>query len=138
MTTETRTMDGNERVACMTDGTRCVTDKELLERIVVLETAFTERHTATKEALVLAREILAKELSITKIQIAEKLESQNQWQRRWDKNEGLLATKDELAKEIQVLDKTHNIRLDAVLRLVYIGMGIAIAGSYFVGYLKQL
>ena len=120
----------------MTENLRCVTDKELLERIVVLETEAKVRAAMSKDALVLAREILAKELELARVQMDERLEGHNQWQKRWDRNEGLLATKEEVSEKFQTSDEKSSIRNRNIERLVYIGVGLAIAVSYFLNFIK--
>jgi len=120
----------------MDEGSRCISDRELLERMVVLETESKEREQANKEALILAREILSGELELARQQMADKIESHNQWQKRWDRNEGVLATKQEVTDKLQVLEDKHVIRIRAIERLVYIGVGLAIAISYVMRYVK--
>ena len=115
---------------------RCVSDKELLERIVKIETATKVSAEERKEALILARELLDKKLELASTQITEKLEVHNQWQRRWDKNELVLASKKELDEKTIVLEEKMNIRIRNLERLFFIGVGLAIASQYFFGKIR--
>lgn len=115
---------------------QCITYKELLERIVRLETSDAVRVEEKKEALVLARTLLSKELELTRNQVAEKLEGHNQWQRRWDKNEAVFATKVDMLDKITVVDDKFAIRIRNLERLVFIGVGIAVAVQFFFGYIR--
>ena len=115
---------------------KLITEKEIIERLVSLETEFRVRLSTNREALVLAREILEKELELARHQMDDKLEHHNQWQKRWDKNEGLLATKEELAEKIQIIEEKSLSRVRALERLVYIGVGLAIAVSYFLKFIN--
>ncbi len=86
----------------------CLSDKEVLERLVTLETQNDERQIALR----LARENVEKEKISAKNALDHQLEQMNNLQRKMDKQESTFATKDELQK---------------ISRLVYIGLGIMLA-----------
>ncbi len=83
----------------------CLTEKETLERIVRLETKVDDHKEYEEKALILAREILSKESALTRLEVDNKLEVHNQWQRRFDKLESKLALKDEVDKDFKRIDR---------------------------------
>jgi len=79
-------------------------DRETLNtRMTRLETQHEECRKADAEALRLAREIIAKDVEMASTQLDHWKETHNEWQRRWDKREVILATKDDVTSAVRIL-----------------------------------
>lgn len=76
-----------------------VVNVKICSRLFRLEAVVEER----KEALKLARDIADKDLQLARQQIDHRLEGHNEWQKRWDKREAILATKEDVNSAVRVL-----------------------------------
>jgi len=72
-------------------------------RITRIETAHEECRKSDAEALRLAREITANDIALARQQIDHRLDTHNDWQKRWDKREAILATKDDVNMAVRIL-----------------------------------
>lgn len=103
---------------------------ELREKVIALEAFFLAHVSGDKEALVLAREILDKDLTLARVQMEHRLEQHNEWQKRWDKREMILASKDDLDKAIKTLECGP---LENLKRLIYVGLGMCLLAGAMIG-----
>lgn len=97
-------------------------NKDILTRLVRLETTVSLKFEEMDKALVLARELAKTNRENTNAALDHRLEGMNQFQKRIDKLEGTFATKDALGK---------------IERLVYVGVGIVIAIQFFIHFLGK-
>lgn len=100
---------------------------DILARLVRLETKICLKFEEVDRALILARELVERQRQEAKEIIDHGLEILNDHQRRMDKLENTFATTDMLQNEVRSITK----RQDITDRLVYIGVGIAIALQIF-------
>ena len=114
----------------MADLDRYISDRDTLERLVRLETKVCLKFEELDKALILARdtseksrvearETIEKSRCESKETIDHRLEGLNQYQKRIDRLEGTFATKDDRL--------VLNTRIDKLERVVYMGVGIALA-----------
>ena len=100
---------------------------DILARLVRLETKICLKFEEVDRALILARELVERQRQEAKEIIDHRLEILNDHQRRMDKLENTFAATDMLHNEVRSITK----RQDITDRLVYIGVGIAIALQIF-------
>lgn len=122
-----------------------ISDRDTLERLARLETKTCLKFEEMEKALVLARDLVRNEKENARISIESKMEHMNQLQRKMDKQELTFATKDDLLAGIASLREERAIVVDslkadiqrlekqiiATNKLVYIGVGLAIAFELF-------
>ena len=109
----------------------CISRLKLFEKLVRLETVFSEHVANEQRALVLAREIQQKDLELAHTALSHKLDSMNQFIVRIDRMEGSLVTKDALEKEVksaryalQSLEKLTTPKIDAISKVTNMGIGV--------------
>lgn len=119
-----------------------ISQKELFERLIKIETAFNLKCIENEKALVLARELIARESCHFAEQLDVKLHNMNNFQHRIDKLTGTLVTKEELEKEVKIVreqtDGKFSInagRINDLSRLLYIGIGLVLALEMALKYL---
>jgi hypothetical protein len=98
-------------------------ENDSLSRIVRLETKMSLKFDELEKALVLAREMVNKDLDSYKGQLGHRLDGMNEFQRRMDKLEGTFVTKEILKHELSFLF----IRISTMEKLFYIGIGVILA-----------
>jgi len=108
----------------------CFTIRELAERLIQLETAHKLKCTENEKALVLARDLIARETHHTCEQIDAKLLSHNNFQIRIDNMIGTFATKAMLDKEVEIAKNTTDMhfkingdKIDSMKKSVYFAIG---------------
>ena len=76
---------------------------DLDRRITRMETSHEECRKSDAEALRLAREITQSDIALARQQIDSRLNNHNEWKKRWDKREAILATKDDVNTAVRIL-----------------------------------
>lgn len=99
-------------------------EREILERLVRLETSVELGFKSTDKALILARESLDKDRILAKADLDRHLESLNASGKKIERLEGTFATKEDVAKEFK-----------SVNRIIYLAVGIFIAFEFIFKYL---
>ena len=107
--------------------------KELFERLVILEATFNTTVERDKEALILARELIAAETKHAREIFDDRLKHLNENQRRMDRLEDSFARlKDVDDLKLAMKDFVTKEAFDGLKRLVLMGIGIALALSVVV------
>ena len=109
----------------MADQEEFISNRDTLSRLVRLETKVCLKFEEMEKALVIAREAVGKEMEKATASLNTRLEGMNEFRRQIDKAEGTFAKKETVEKE-----------LDAIKRLLYIGLGAVAAIEALLRFIK--
>ena len=124
-----------------------ITDFEqgILERLVKLETTVDLGFKSMDNALVLARTTAESDRNRVKSELDHRLTGINEFQHRIDRLEATYVTLTYLDAKLTNLNETiralsisFNTQLKSISRIVYIGVGIAIALQFFFTYIVRV
>ena len=122
----------------------CVSIRELFERLVTLETTHRLKCIENEKALVLARELIARESCHFSEQLEVKLINMNNFQHKIDQLTGTLVSKEQLEREVrnarEMTDSHFQInagRIDLLAKLIYVGLGIVLALEVALRYIYK-
>ena len=102
-----------------------LSSRNTLSRLVRLETKVCLKFEEMEKALVIAREAVGKEMEKATASLNTRLEGMNEFRRQIDKAEGTFAQRETVEKE-----------LDAIKRLLYIGLGAVAAIEVLLRFIK--
>jgi hypothetical protein len=130
-----------------------IDSKDIMARLIRLETKVCLKFEEMEKALVIARELVEKDKILARESVNTHFEQINQFQKRMDKLESSFATKPDVQKEVDAaagklagevtalsllihsVKDSLDVQINALKRLVYIGVGIAISLQFMARFL---